>query len=51
LVTQIIDWKKGEVTLKTFRIDWRCLMEKGKRIQQEQQPKIEEVEDDEKLKN
>jgi hypothetical protein len=28
----IIDWKKGEVTFKPFRIDWRRLMEKGKRI-------------------
>jgi hypothetical protein len=47
----IIDWKKGEVTFKPFRIDWRCLMEKGKRIQMEQQPKIEEVVDDEEQKN
>jgi hypothetical protein len=43
----IINWKKGEVTFKPFRIDWRRLMEKGKRIRQEQQPKIEEVIDDE----
>jgi hypothetical protein len=28
----IIDWKKGEVTFKPFQIDWRRLMEKGKRI-------------------
>jgi hypothetical protein len=47
----IIDWKKGEITLKPFQIDWRCLMEKGKRIWQEQQPKIEEVVDDEETKN
>jgi hypothetical protein len=47
----IIDWKKGEITFKPFRINWRRLMEKGKQIQQEQQPKIEEVEDDEELKN
>jgi hypothetical protein len=47
----IIDWKKGEVTFKPFRIDWRCLMEKGKQIRQEQQPKIEEVVDDEERKN
>jgi hypothetical protein len=47
----IIDWKKGEIIFKPFRIDWRCLMEKGKRIQQEQQPKIEEVVDDKELKN
>jgi hypothetical protein len=47
----IIDWKKGEVTFKPFRIDWRHLMEKGKRIRMEQQPKIEEVVDKEELKN
>jgi hypothetical protein len=47
----IIDWKKGEVTFKPFRINWRCLMEKGKRIRMEQQPKIEEVVDDEESKN
>jgi site-specific DNA-cytosine methylase len=47
----IIDWKKGEVTFKPFRIDWRCLMEKDKRIRQEQQPMIEEVVDDEERKN
>jgi hypothetical protein len=47
----IIEWKKGEVTFKPFRIDWRRLMEKGKRIQMEQQPKIEEVVDDEEQKN
>jgi hypothetical protein len=28
----IINWKKGEVTFKPFRIDWRRLMEKGRRI-------------------
>jgi hypothetical protein len=47
----IIDWKRGEVTFKPFRIDWRRLIEKGKRIRQEQQPKIEEVVDEEELKN
>jgi hypothetical protein len=47
----IIDWKKGEITFKPFQIDWRRLMEKGKQIWQEQQPKIEEVVDDEELKN
>jgi hypothetical protein len=46
-----IDWKKGEVTFKPFRIDWRHLMKKGKRIRMEQQPKIEEVVDDEEQKN
>jgi Reverse transcriptase (RNA-dependent DNA polymerase) len=47
----IIGWKKGEITFKPFQIDWRCLMEKGKWIQWEQQPKIEEVVDDEEPKN
>jgi Retroviral aspartyl protease len=42
----IIDWKKGEIIFKPFRIDWRRLMEKGKWIWLEQQPKIEEVVDD-----
>jgi hypothetical protein len=47
----IIDWKKGEVTFKPFWIDWRRLMEKGKRIRMKQQPKIEEVVDNEERKN
>jgi Reverse transcriptase (RNA-dependent DNA polymerase) len=47
----IIDWKKGEITFKPFQIDWRCLMEKRKWIWQEQQPKIEEVVDNEETKN
>jgi hypothetical protein len=47
----IIDWKKREITFKPFQIDWRCLMEKGKQIWQEQQPKIEEVVDDKETKN
>jgi hypothetical protein len=47
----IIDWKKREVTFKPFQIDWRRLMEKGKRIRQEQQPKVEEVVDNEERKN
>jgi hypothetical protein len=47
----IINWKKGEITFKPFQIDWRCLMEKGKWIRQEQQPKIEEVVDDEEPRN
>jgi hypothetical protein len=46
-----IDWKKGEVTFKPFRIDWRRLMEKGKQIRMEQQPKIEEVVDNKEQKN
>jgi hypothetical protein len=47
----IIDWKKGKITFKPFQINWRHLMEKGKQIQQEEQPKIEEVVDDKKPKN
>jgi hypothetical protein len=47
----IINWKKGEITFKPFQIDWRRLMEKGKRIRQEQQPKIEEVVDKEESRN
>jgi hypothetical protein len=47
----IIDWKKEEITFKSFWIDWRRLMEKGKKIWQEQQPKIEEVVDDKETKN
>jgi Reverse transcriptase (RNA-dependent DNA polymerase)/Retroviral aspartyl protease len=47
----IINWKKGEITFKPFQINWRHLMEKGKQIRQEQQPKIEEVVDDEESKN
>jgi Reverse transcriptase (RNA-dependent DNA polymerase) len=42
---------EGEITFKPFQIDWRRLMEKGKRIQQEQQPKIKEVVDNEEPKN
>jgi hypothetical protein len=51
LVAQTIDWKKREITFKPFQIDWKRLMEKGKQIQQEQQPKIEEVIDDKGPKN
>jgi hypothetical protein len=47
----IIDWKKGEVTFKPFQIDWRRHMEKGRQIRQEQQPKMEEVVDNEERKN
>jgi hypothetical protein len=47
----IIDWKKGEITFKPFQIDWRRLMGKGKRIWQEQQPKLKEVVDDKESKN
>jgi hypothetical protein len=47
----IIDWKKGEITFKPFKIDWRCLIKKDKRIGQEQQPRIEKVVDDKETKN
>jgi hypothetical protein len=47
----IINWKKGEITWKPFRIDWRCLYKKGQRIRKEWQPKIEEVADEEETKN
>ena len=47
----IIDWKKGEITWKPFKIDWRRLFEKGKRIRETQQPKIEEVDDEDEGKN
>jgi site-specific DNA-cytosine methylase len=47
----IINWKKGEITFKPFQVDWRCLIEKGKQIRQEQQPKIEEVVDNEEPRN
>jgi hypothetical protein len=46
-----INWKKGEVTFKPFQIDWRRLIEKGKQIRQEQQPRIKEVKDINKSKN
>jgi RNase H-like domain found in reverse transcriptase/Reverse transcriptase (RNA-dependent DNA polymerase) len=47
----IINWKKGEITFEPFQIDWRRLIKKGKWIRQEQQPKIEEVADEEESKN
>jgi hypothetical protein len=47
----IIDWKNRKITFKPFQIDWRRLMEKGKWIRQEQQPKIEEVVDNKKTRN
>jgi hypothetical protein len=47
----IIDWKKGEVTWKPQKIDWRRLLEKGKKNRQTQQPKIEEIVDEEEKKN
>jgi len=47
----IIDWKKGEITWKPFKIDWRRLFEKGKKIREMQQPKVEEVDDEDERKN
>jgi hypothetical protein len=47
----IIDWKKEEITFEPFLIHWKPLMEKSKRIRQKQQPKMEEVVDDEEPKN
>src|SRR5271168_133026 len=47
----IIDWKKGEISWKPIKIDWRRLLEKGRKNRQAQQPKIEEVVDEEKRKN
>jgi hypothetical protein len=51
LVAQIQPDHRLEVTFKPFQIDWKRLMEKGKRIRMEQQPKIEEVVDKELTKN
>ena len=47
----IIDWKKGEITWKPLKIEWRRLFEKGQRIKQARQPKIEEIIDEEEGKN
>ena len=47
----IIDWKKGEIKWQPLKIDWRGLLEKGWRIRMEQQPKVEEVIDEEEIKN
>ena len=47
----IIDWKKGELTWKPFKIEWRRLFEKGKQIRALQQPTIEEVADEEEGRN
>src|SRR6202789_2149357 len=47
----IIDWKKGEITWKPVKINWRRLFEKGKRIRETKQPKVEEVDDEDEGKN
>ena len=47
----IIDWKKGEITWKPLKIDWRRLVEKGQKNKQAQQPKVEQIVDEEEKKN
>ena len=47
----IIDWKKGEIKWQPLKIDWRALVEKGKQIRRAQQPKVEEVADEEEMLN
>ena len=47
----IIDWKKGEIKWQPLKIDWRALVEKGKQIRKAQQPKVEEVVDEEEMLN
>jgi hypothetical protein len=47
----IINWKKGEITFKPFRIDWRRLMKKGKQIQQEHKIKMKEGFEPKSFKN
>ena len=47
----IIDWKKGEIEWQPLKIDWRALIEKGKQIRRTQQPKVEEVVDEEEMLN
>ena len=46
-----IDWKKGEIKWQPLKINWKGLLEKGQRIRMEQQPKVEEVTDEGKIKN
>ena len=46
----IIDWKKGEISWKPLKIDWRRLVEKGRQIRMAQQPKVEEILDEEEQK-
>ena len=47
----IIDWKKGGIKWQPLKIDWRALVEKGKQIRRTQQPKVEEVVDEEEMLN
>ena len=47
----IIDWKKWEIKWQPLKIDWRALVEKGKQIRRAQQPKVEEVVDEEEILN
>src|ERR1700678_3681928 len=47
----IIDWKKGEIDWKPIKIEWRQLLEKGKEIRKTQQPKVEEIDNEDEEKN
>ena len=47
----IINWKKGEIKWQPLKINWKGLLEKGQRIRMEQQPKVEEIVDEEETKN
>ena len=47
----IIDWKKGEIKWQPLKINWKGLLEKRQRIRMEQQLKVEEVFDEEEIKN
>ena len=47
----IIDWKKGEIKWQPLKIDWRGLLEKGRRIRIERQLKVEEIVDEEETRN
>jgi RNase H-like domain found in reverse transcriptase/Reverse transcriptase (RNA-dependent DNA polymerase) len=43
-----IDWKRGTLTWKTWKVDWKRLLEKGRTNRRKsQQPKIEEMKDEE----
>ena len=47
----IIDWKKGEIKWQPLKINWKGLLGKGQRIRREQQPKVEEIVDEEETRN
>jgi hypothetical protein len=45
-----IDWKRGTLTWKTWKVDWKRLLEKGRTNRRKsQQPRIEEIKDEEEL--